>query len=49
MNKESYKELTIGFLVVMIFFLSVFVGCLSHKTDKLEIRMDNVEMNSNLK
>lgn len=48
MEKVSYKELTIGFLVLMVFFLSVAVGYVSHKTEKLEIRMDYVE-NSNLK
>lgn len=40
MDKVSYKEITICFLVVIAFFLSVSVGYLSHRTDKLEMKID---------
>lgn len=43
MNKVSYKELTIGFLVIMVFFLSVSVGYLSHRTDKMDTRLQIIE------
>ena len=49
MEKVSYRELTIGFLVVVAFFLSVAVGYISHQVDSMESRMDYIEQNSNLK
>ena len=43
MNKLSYKELTIGFLVMMMFVLSVSVGYLSHRYDTMETRVSSIE------
>ena len=45
MNNVSYKEITIGFLVVMMFALSVSVGYLSHKTETVEMRVNSIETN----
>ena len=43
MEKVSYRELTIGFLLIMSFFLSVAMGYLSHKVDKMEMKVDYIE------
>lgn len=44
MNKKvSYSELTIGFLVILIFVVSVSVAVLSQRTDRVEDRVDHVE------
>ena len=45
MNNVSYKEITIGFLVIMMFVLSVSVGYLSHKTETVETKVSSIETN----
>lgn len=42
-KKVNYRNLIIGFIVLMVFVVSLSVGYLSHKTDNLETRVDTVE------
>ena len=49
MEKVSYKELTIGFLVIVSFFMSVAVGYISYNVTSMEDRMDYIEQKINLK
>ena len=39
----SYKNLTIAFIVVIVFAVSVSVAMLSRRTDSIEIRVDSLE------
>ena len=41
----SYKNLTIAFIVVIVFAVSVSVGMLSSRSDSIEIRVDSLEQN----
>lgn len=43
MNRMLYKELTIGFLVLIAFCMSVALGYLSHKVDKIDVRISSIE------
>ena len=42
-KKISYSELTIGFMVILMFVVSVSVALLSHRTDKVENKVDHIE------
>lgn len=43
MEKLSYQELIIGFLIIVAFCVSVSVGYLSHKVDNIENKTLSVE------
>jgi len=49
MEKVSCKELTIGFLVIIAFSVSVAVGYLSHQAESIEDRVSNIEKTTNVK
>lgn len=49
MEKVSCKELTIGFLVLIAFFVSVAVGYLSHQNENIEDRVSHIEKTVNVK
>lgn len=49
MEKVSCKELTIVFLVLIAFSISVAVGYLSHQTESIEDRLSHIEKTTNVK
>ncbi len=45
MERISYRDLTVGFLVLTAFVLSVSIGYLSHRIDRIEVKTEYIGKN----